>query len=194
MGTPRYYGKQVSIKLINMLLSHIGLPWWLSGKDPPANAGESCLIPGSEISPGEGNGNTAEFLPGKSLRNLVGYSPWDHKRVGHHLATKQQPCPSVVEAEAPILWLPDAKSQLIGRDPYPAKYWGRGETGSTGDQMVRWITNSMDMSLNKLWEMVKNRKPSYAAVHGVANRHDWAPEQQLYHTQCYIWFGLETEV
>ena len=32
------------------------------------------------------------FLPGKFLRkrSLVGYRPWDHKRVGHNLATKQQ--------------------------------------------------------------------------------------------------------
>ena len=42
------------------------------------------------------------------------------------------------ETEAPILWLPDAKNWLMGKDPDAGKNWGRGEKGATEDVMVEW--------------------------------------------------------
>ena len=42
------------------------------------------------------------------------------------------------EAEAPILWPPDTKSQLTGKDPEGGKYWGQEEKGVTEDEMVGW--------------------------------------------------------
>ena len=42
------------------------------------------------------------------------------------------------EAEAPIIWLPDAKSWLIGKDPDAGKNWGQEEKGATEDEMVGW--------------------------------------------------------
>ena len=40
------------------------------------------------------------------------------------------------KAEAPILWPPDVKSQLIGKDPDAGKDWRREEKGTTEDEMV----------------------------------------------------------
>ena len=42
------------------------------------------------------------------------------------------------EAEAPILWPPDAKSQLIRKDPDAGKDWGQKEKGMTEDEMTGW--------------------------------------------------------
>ena len=42
------------------------------------------------------------------------------------------------ETEAPILWPPDAKGQLIGKYPDAGKDWGQEDEGATEDEMVGW--------------------------------------------------------
>ena len=73
------------------------------------------------------------------------------------------------EAEAPIVCPPDVKSWLTGKDPDAGKDWRQEEKGTTEDEMLGGITNSMDMGLSKLWESLGSQ--SHTA-------HGWAAERQ----------------
>ena len=58
------------------------------------------------------------------------------------------------EAETPILWPPDVKSQLLGKDSDAGKDCGQEEKGVTEDEMFGWLHGSMDLSLSELQERV----------------------------------------
>ena len=65
-----------------------------------------------------------------------------------------------IEAEAPILWPPDAKNWLTGEDPDAGKDRRQEEKGTTEDEMVGWHLWLMDISLSKLQELVMDRVQS----------------------------------
>ena len=86
--------------------------------------------------------------------------PWTARRSNQSILKEVSPEYSLeglmVEAEAPILWPPDVKNWLTGKDPDAGKDW-RQEKGMTEDEMDG-ITDSMEVSLSKLRELVMNRE------------------------------------
>ena len=98
-----------------------------------------------------------------------------------------------VEAETPILWPPHVKGWLIGKDPDAGKDWGQEEKGR---QRMRWldgITDSTDMGLGGLRELVMDRKSgvllfmvSQRVRHNCVTELNW----QLPHFKRNRWFFI----
>ena len=67
-------------------------------------------------------------------------SPLDCKEIKPVNPKRNQPWILIgrTDAEAPLLWPPDVKSRLIGKDPDAGRDWGQEEKGTTEDKMVGW--------------------------------------------------------
>ena len=81
------------------------------------------------------------------------------------------------DTEMPILWPPDGKNWLIGKDPDAGKIEGRKRRRWQRMTWLDGITNSKDMSLSKFWELVMDRPGVLQSTGSETVGHDWATEQ-----------------
>ena len=81
------------------------------------------------------------------------------------------------EAKAPILWPPDVKSRLTGKDPVSGKDWGHGEKWATeDDSWMALLTQSTWIWANPGRSLLQSSVPQFMGSQRVRN--NWAAEQQ----------------
>ena len=86
---------------------------------------------------------------------------------------------SDAETEAPILWPPDAKNWLIGKDPDAGKDWGQEEKGTTEDEMIRWHHRINGHEFEEVLGVGDEQEGVVCCSPWVGRvRHEWATEQQ----------------
>ena len=102
-------------------------------------------------------------------------SPLDCKEIKPVNPKGNQPWKLIgrTDAEAPILWPPDAKNWLIGKDPDAGKDWGQKEKGVTEDEMVGWHHGLNGHEFEQTLGDGEGHRSLHGTVHGIARSQTW---------------------
>ena len=96
-----------------------------------------------------------------------------------------------IEAEAPMLWLPDGKNWLIGKDPDAGKGW-RQEKGMTEDEMVGWHHWLNGHEFEQALVIGDGQEAWCAVVHGMAKNQTWLSDWTDWLLCCHNFFSMWT--
>ena len=139
----------------------MGFPCGSAGKESACNAGDLGSIPELERSPGEGKGYPLQY---SGLENSMDCIVHGVKQLSVHHSLEGLMLKLKLQYSGHLMQRTDSleKTLMLGKTE---------DKRRRGQQRMRWldsITDSMDMNLNKLWEIVKGREDWHAEVHEVA--------------------------
>ena len=99
------------------------------------------------------------------------------------------------EAETPILWPPDAKNWLTGKDPDAGQDWGQEEKGTTEDEMVGWNhwLNGHEFE-QALGDVEGQESLVCCSPSGHRVKHDWATKKQYQGKYLILFWGNQNHI
>ena len=102
---------------------------------------------------------------------------------------------SDAEAETPILWPPDVKNWLIGKDTDAGNDWRQEEKRQQRMSLLDGITDSLYLNLSNLRILVMDMEAWHAAFHGVAKSWtrmtDWTETESMFNCSIHMLLPLK---